>query len=37
MDKISLPEMKEDKVIYQHNKKFFDDLDVTFEEIAAKL
>ena len=37
MDKVSLPEMKEDKVIYQHNKKFFDDLDVTFEEITAKL
>ena len=26
-----------DKVIYLDNKKFFDDLDVTFEEITAKL
>lgn len=37
MDKMSLAEMKEDKAVYQQNKKFFDDLDVTFEEITARL
>lgn len=34
LDKISLSDMKQDKSIYQHNKKFFDDLDVTFKAIT---
>ena len=37
MDKLSLSEMKADKSVYLQNKKFFDDLSATFDEITDKV
>lgn len=37
LDKTSLAQMKEDKVLYQKNKKFFDEIDMTFSAITDKI
>lgn len=37
LDKTSLAEMKDDKILYQKNKKFFDDIDMTFNVITDKM
>ena len=37
LDKVSLSEMKEDKVLYQKHKKFFDSIDCTFKTITDKI
>lgn len=37
LDKVSLSEMKEDKVLYQKHKKFFDSINCTFKTITDKI
>lgn len=37
LDKTSLAQIKEDKVLYQKNKKFFDEIDMTFSAITDKI
>lgn len=37
LDKVSLSEMREDKVLYRTNKKFFDEIDTIFDKITESI